>query len=353
MTTRAHEASFAEAQFLVEHYNRCMTMNGARERLDADETNMLALQLEQMRTKVYEAPMPLLKAREFLPVESDIDPGAETFAYERQAEVGEAEEVTNMGDDPVSVETLAEKKINTVVEIANSFYWSLHDIERAARAGRPLSARKLTAARRSFERGLDKIAAYGSKSGKIAAGACNFTVGEDEGEVRATTVGTAADWADATRDPEGMLADLNRLVREQITDSGETMRGNVLLLPTVHQQAVAQTRMGDINSQTVLAAFLEANPQIDAVEAWERLTGVDDSGGPLTYAELGTGDQSRGLLMVRDPDVLSLVIPLDFQLVPMQPENLGFRGFSRGRIAGTCVYQPLGLRYLNELPATV
>jgi hypothetical protein len=353
MTKKAHPRSLAQARYLVSHYNQVRAMDGSSLRLDADETNMLALALEQMRSKVYEAPMPLLKARTLLPVDTDIDPGADTFAYERNAEVGEANEITNMSDDPQSVETHADKVVNQIVEIANSFYWSLHDIERAARAGKPLSARKMTAARRSFERGLDRIAAYGSRSGKIAQGACNWTIGTDDGEVRETAVGTAADWADATRDPEGMLTDLNSLVRGQITDSGETFAGDVLMLPTIHAQAVAQTRMGDLNSQTVLAAFLEANPQIRAVEAWEKLTGVDDSGGPLTNEEMGTGDESRALLMSRTAEVGSIVIPLDFQIVPMQPHNLGFRGFTRGRIAGFCVYQPLGMRYLTGLPASV
>lgn len=348
---KAHPRSLAQAQYLVRHFNQCRAMEGASLRLDADETNMLALALEQMRTRVYEAPMPLLKARTILPVETDIDPGADTFAYERNADVGEATEITNMADDPQSVESHADKVVNQIVEIANSFYWSLHDIERAARSGKPLSARKMTAARRSFERGLDRIAAYGSKSGKIAQGACNWTIGTDDGEIRETAA-TAAAWADATRDADDMLADLNTLVREQITDGSESYQGDVLVLPTVHAQAVAQTRMGTINSQTVLAAFLEANPQIRAVESWDRLTGVDDSGGPLTNAEMGEGDESRGLLMTRSAEMGSLVLPLDFQVVPMQPHNLGFKGFTRGRIAGFCVYQPLAFRYLTGLPAS-
>src|SRR5690606_15421027 len=48
MTKRAHPRSLAQAQIIAAHLNMLADADG-EQRLDADETNMLALALEQMR----------------------------------------------------------------------------------------------------------------------------------------------------------------------------------------------------------------------------------------------------------------------------------------------------------------
>jgi len=335
---RAHPRSLAQAQEIARHLNLIATHDGDV-RLDADETNMLALELEQMRSRVYEAEYPEMKARRFIPVTNEIDPGAESFSYEETDTVGSAKVIRNMADDPPAVETSSGKITHSVVSLGDSWTYSIQDMRRAAFSGRPLSARKAIGARRIWERGLDQIAALGAPDDGIPTGLLNKTVGTGADQIHGTTM-TPASWLASTRSAAGMVNDLNNAVAAQVTDSAELYTPNLLLLPTAIYLAAAHTRMSADNSETVLEAFLRANPYVEDVQPWNLLSAVDGA----------SGNNSRGLLMRQDPDVVELVIPQEYEILPPQARNYAFKVLAHGRTAGSIVYRPLGLRYLTSLP---
>lgn len=313
----------------------------AGRRLDANETNMLALQLEQMRAKVYEDEFAPLKARTILPFESDIDSGAETFAYEEQGQSGRALPITNYADDPPSVETEARKVIHGIVGLGDSYFYSIQDMRRAAFAGKPLQARKAKAARRAWEQGLDDIAAVGDANANIPYGALNRPIGTSAGEIRGTSMTTAA-WAAGTIDPDVMLDDLLKGVREFVVDSEETQEPTDLVLPVTQYMLAHHTHFTDVAGGTVAERFLKSNGFVKSLHAWNRLKGVDGAG----------ADTSRGLLFRKSSDVLSVVVAQEFEVLAPQPKGYGFSVLAHGRTAGTCIYRPLGMRYLSALPNT-
>jgi hypothetical protein len=55
------------------------------DRLDANETAVLTQQLEYMRARTADVERPAFRARQFVPVTSEVDPGADTWAYSRTA----------------------------------------------------------------------------------------------------------------------------------------------------------------------------------------------------------------------------------------------------------------------------
>lgn len=335
---RAHPRSLAQAEAIAAHINLIASSRGEA-RMDADETNMLALELEQMRSRVYEADYPELKARRFIPVMTEIDSGAESFAYRETDIAGKAKVIRNYGDDPPSVETSGTKVTHSVVSLGDAFEYSIQDLRRAAFSGQPLSARKAVAARRIWERGLDDIAALGAPDDGIPNGLLNKDVGTSAGEIRGTDV-TSAAWKDATIDADQMVIDLNAGVQGMIEDSSETHTPTLLLLSTANYLRFAHTRMSADNSETALEAFLRANPWIEDVQPWNLLKEID-----------GSGDNTRGMLVSKDPDVVELVIPQEFEVLPPQARNYAFKVLAHGRTAGTVVYRPLGLRYLQDFPA--
>jgi hypothetical protein len=337
---QAHPRSLAQATQIAAHMNH-LAASGVADavRMDADETNMLALELEQMRSRVYEAEYPEIKARKFIPVMSEIDPGAETFSWRETNYVGKAKVIRNYADDPESVETSSEKQTNSVLALGDAFEYSIQDIRRSAFSGQPLSARKAMAARRVWERGLDDIAALGAPEDGIATGLLNKPVGTSAGQIR-NTVMTASSWLDASSTGDLMVTGLNQAVQEMIEDSKELYTPNLLLLTTAHFLRLSHKRMSADNSETALEAFLRTNPWIEDVQPWNLLKAIDGS----------TGNNSRGLLMRKDPDVAELVIPQEFEILPPQVRNYAFKVLAHGRTAGTVVYRPLGLRYLTGMP---
>lgn len=338
------------AAMIVAHLNSNGSAPGeySAQRLDADETNMLALQLEQLRTKVYEADYPELKARKVLSVASDIDTGAESFAYEETDEVGIAKVITNWSAPLPGVDTFGVKRTQGIVSIGTGYTYTIQDMRRAAFAGRPLEARKAVAARRAFERKIDELAAIGGETtAGIQYGICNRPIGTTAGTVRETAF-TAAAW-DASTDAAVMLTELLALVSDFVTSGKELYEPKRLLMPTIFYLRASHTMFTDGRPESVLDRFAQVNGFIsrDNIMPWNKLLGVAGTG--VSDAAPNGGDQSRFLLMSSDPDVCELVIPQEFEVFGPQPVNLAFQVACHGRTAGSVVYRPLGLRYATGM----
>ncbi len=312
---------------IIRHINRLSPRSEPVLRADAGEAGMLELQLEQMRARVYEVQYTELKARKFLPVATDIDTGAETFSYEQTDEVGEAKIITNYSDDLPSASSKTEKITHHIVSLGDSFEYSIQDLRRAAFSGVPLDARKAKAARNAYERGLDNLAAVGSAAHNIG------------GFVAATGVEISAAigavWSGLTGTQ--VLADLNKLVNDFITNNKETIMPDTLLLPTSQYLKMTQTQMDTANSRTVMEAFKASNPSVNMVEPWNVFDAAGDSG------------KDRAVLYRRDPEIVELVIPQEFEVFAPEPRNLAFVVNCHGRTAGTCIYRPLGIRYMDGI----
>ena len=321
--------SLAQAQYMAEVYNRLCALQGDKSRMDADETNMLAQELEAHRARVYETKYPNLKARLFLPTNREDDTGAETVTYEETDEVGEAKIIHNMADDFPTVETSGVKISFSVVSIGDSYIWSIQDVRRSVFSGKPLSSKKAIAARRAFERKLDSVAFSGSPVDGIASGFSN------NASVGIEALAAAGTWA--TKTAQQMLDDLNKLASGLFTTGAELWDADTLLLPSAQFKLIEQTQMSTDSGESVLAAFLRANSGIQRVASWNLLSGA------------GAGGLDRAVLYMADPEVLELVIPQEFEVFPPQPQNLAWKVLCHGRTAGCHVYQPLGLRYMDGI----
>ena len=333
MTKKAHPKSLQEAEILAEDMRRvAYLLQTPMKRLDADETNMLALQLEQMRSRVYEEAYPAIKARAFLPVSFEVDPGAENFSFERTDYVGSAERITNFADDLRTVETSGQKEVYSLNSYGNAYNYSIHDLQRAAFTGRPLSARKALAARRIWERKLDDVAALGDAPGNIATGMINDANVSIEGLANAGTWATKI----GAGNVDHLLADANALVRAVVVDSKELYAANRILMPLDQYMLFSQTRLAD-TGETVLEAFLRANPMIERVDSWNKLSGA------------GAGATDRMVAYEYNPEVAELVIAQDFTVLPPQVKNLAFQVLAHGRTGGCTVMRPLGMKYMDGI----
>lgn len=313
----------------------------ATRRLDADETAMLALQLEQLRARVYEAPYVALQTLAAAPMSSDVDADAESFAWEEIDRVGEAAFISDdsLGDDLRSVEIKGAKQTRAIFTAGVAVNYTLADMRRAARAGKPLQTRKLAAAREAFDRLVDRVAARGDTARGITYGITNWAVGTGNSQVRNTAL-TSADWVAATVSAQGMLDDLLGAVSAMVTDSDGTFAPDTLALPMYARLLLAHTMFTDGRPESVLERFLRVNGSVKRVIDLNRLKNAD-----------GTSDnQSRGLLMATSSQNFEIVVPQPFTLRPPQEVGLGVRIMAIGRIAGFVIYQPLSMRYLTALP---
>lgn len=311
-------------QRMIQHVQR--VCDALDIKVDANESAHLARELEHIKARTFDIRYPTLKARSFIPVSSDADPGADTITYWQWDWRGMAKVITNYADDIPSVDAFKNEFRAPVISLASSYKWSIQDIRRAAMAGSQLDVRRATAARMAFERKVDEVAAFGEADTGVRGFLNNTNV-----PVLAAPTGT---WSTAT--PAQIIEDMNFAVQSIIDATLETEIPDTMLLSTDLFGIIAQTPIAIDNQTTILQSFLANNPYIRNIDQWTRLN-LADAG--------GTGP--RIVTYRRSPDVLSLELPQDFEQFPPQERNLTFVVNTHGRIGGVLVYYPLAISYMD------
>jgi hypothetical protein len=306
-------------------------------RWDAKYTAALDLQLEELRAQTYDIKYPELKARKLVPVDNSVDPGAEAVAYHQWDDVGMANIIANYADDLPMVDALAEKFTQPIHGMGDAYQYSVQDLRRAAMAGNQLDTRRPRAARRAIERRIDDIAATGHAKGNLKGliNHPNVTI------LSAANDGTSTRWVTGrspAKAPDLIKADMHAAVTNIWTVTKQVHQPNTILLPTVEYGHISQQQVGTENQTTILQSFLANNPFITMVDFWYKLDTADAA---------GTGP--RMVTYQRDPEVLQLVIPQDFEQFPPQAKNLAFIVPCHARIGGVQVYYPLAIVYTDGL----
>ena len=300
------------------------------EHLDAKFTAVLEKQLEFVKTRTYDIRYPEMKARQVIPVNNDVDPGAETITYRQWDEFGMAQIIANYGDDLPLIDALVEEFEQKVKGIGAAYEWSIQDLRASAMAGANLDQRRARAARRSIEQQIENIAALGNTK----AGLVGFFKIPNVPLVAVIT-GT---WSTATG--AQMIGDMMELSSSIPDTNKETFTPDTLVLSIVLYNLFATTRVsttGDTNT-TALEGFLRSNPWVTNVGTWNKAA--------LANA---AGNGPRAVCYRRDPEVLTLEIPQEFEQFPPQAKNLAFLVPVHARIGGVICYYPLAMAYMDGL----
>jgi hypothetical protein len=299
-------------------------------RLDAKFTAVLEKQLEHVKAATYDIVYPEMKARQIIPVSHDADPGAETIAYRQWDDFGMAQIIANYGDDLPLIDALVEEYQQKVKGLGAAYQWSIQDLRRSAMAGSNLESRRARAARRAIEQQIENIAALGNSN----AGLNGFAKHANVPLVTPTT-GT---WSSATG--AQMVGDMMKLASAVVNTSKETFMPDTIIMPITTYNLFATTRIsttGDTNT-TALQAFLASNPWVKNIGTWNKLATAD------------AGDTGpRVVCYKRDPEVLTLEIPQEFEQLPPQAKNMAFQVPVHARCGGVIVYYPIAMAYMDGL----
>lgn len=324
----------------VDRLYRAMIVHRAelygQNRLDANETVILAQTLEQMRSRVVEIKRPELKARRLIPVTSEMDPGSESWAYQIWDRVGMAKIIANYSDDIPKVAVFAKKVSYTQETIALGYDWSWLDMLRTAKSGVPLKARKANAVREGFEQRIEEVGAIGIAETGVKGLLNNANVPVISAAPPAATGSTAWDGGDKT--PDEILADLFSMEDAIDANTKGVHNADTLLLPRTRLRYIAKTPISTQNGadrrETILKVFLDQSRSIRNVEDW-RYCDTVNAGGP------------RAVMYRRDPTHVHLEISLEQQEQPPQAKNLAMEIISVGRIGGVAFEYPLSAVYMN------
>lgn len=312
----------------MNHLTFVLGMLGCR--WDAKFTAVLEKQLEFVKTQTYDIVYPEMKARTIIPVNNDVDPGAETITYRQWDSFGMAQIISNYADDLPLIDALVEEFQQKVKSLGAAYQWSIQDLRRSAMAGAQLDQRRARAARRSIEQQIENIAALGNSKAGLKGFAKHPNV--------PLVVLPNGGWAAATADE--IIEDLNFMATSIVNTTKETFLPDTLVLPVASYNIIATKRIsttGDTHT-TVLEAWLRSNPWVTNVGTWNKLANAN-----------ATNNGPRAVMYKRDAEVLTLEIPQEFEQLPPQAKNLAFQVPVHARIGGVIVYYPIAMAYADAL----
>jgi len=303
---------------------------GDQIRNDAKFTANLSRDLEHLRAQTYDVVFPQMKARQLIPVDGSVNTGADTVTYRQWDMFGMAKIIHDYADDLPLVDALVEEFTTPVKSLGAGYGFSIQDLRSASMSGNQLDRRRAMQARRAIEQGIEDIACLGNSK----AGLVGFAKHANVSLVSVVT-GT---WSTATG--AEMIGDMTALVNAIVIANKETFPPDTIVMDIESFTRFSSTRIsttGDTHT-TAMQAFLASNPYIKDVQSWNKLR-LADAG--------GTGP--RAVCYKKDPEVLQLVIPQEYEELPPQRKNLKFHIPVHARIGGCVVYYPLAMGYMDGL----
>ncbi len=300
-------------------------------RSDSGETATFTRALTQILTRTLDKRFPELKARSFIPVNSEVNPGAESFVWRSWDWAGMAKIISHYADDLPMVEVLAGEQSQIVKSLGDAYGFDIQSMRAAAFSGTPIDVKRANAVRKAMENAVEQIAAVGN----AAAGLPGF-INNPNVPLLTAPGNINGSWLSATSDQ--ILDDMHTMANTPVTSTLGAFSSDTMLLPVNRYSLVSTKRMSQYDSTTVLRAFLASNPYIRNVDQWGYLDNADAA---------GTGP--RAIVYGRSPENVELFIPSEFEQLPPQWRNLAAVINCHMRIGGVVWYYPLSGMYVDGI----
>jgi hypothetical protein len=297
-------------------------------RMDENIGIFFAKQLEWVNSQVFQIKYPMLKARELFPVNNQANPGAQTVTYNQYDQYGVAKIISDFASDLPRVDVKGEQVSAEVRTLGDSYGWNLNEIRAARMAGVNVETMKANAARRAIL-ALENLIAFKGDSNYNLQGLLNHP-NIPSADVPADGQGNTTEWVNKTADQ--IIRDVSDAVNQVIDLTKGVHTPTDILLPIAQYTLIATKRIPDTNI-TILKFILESNPFIRSITWVNELK--DPFGDGVDYM----------VAYQKDPEILELNIPSDFESLPVEPSGLEFIVNCQERIAGMIIRYPLAISF--------
>lgn len=296
--------------------------------LDAAENAFFGEQLEQIKAQEKPRKFRALRALEFVPLDPSIDPATEVLRVRSYSQVGTAKLIKSYADDLPAADVLSDEISVPFFSMGNMFSYSRAELRAQAKAGVPLTTKKVAAAKRAHEVLADRILASGDASTGLLGllnqtNALTYTVPADG-------TGSTKTWS--TKTPVQIIRDMVGICEYVVTQTNEVEMPNVLIIPREQYTLISTTRFDSNSDVTILDWFKKVRPGV-AVEQWYKCDGA------------GAAGADRMVAYVLSPSHLEAALPMFFDQLPPQAKGLGFEVPCESRIGGVVCYYPLSMAY--------
>ncbi len=310
---------------------------GKVQAMDAAESPFFLRQLEHIMTKVHDVIYTKLKGKLFVPVNTEVPPGATNWTWRQFDKTGIARIIRDYSQDLARVDILGTEFYNNmVVSIAASFGYNRQEIRSAGYTGFPLDQRRAMAAAEAIERLIDDLIFFGDPRTKLGG----FITNANMTGISLPNDGAGGSVSWDTKTADQILRDMNLITNTIVSLTKEVEEPDTMILPTGAYNLAATKRIGIDSNMTVLKYFLETSPYIKDVDKSVKLVGA------------GNGGYDRIMVYERSADKLEVIIPMEVTQYEIQERGLEYEIPLEARYGGVAVYKPLSMAYA-DMPSIV
>lgn len=326
----AHHADYERNQRMLRDFERL----DSRVRTDANATAFLARELLFVRPQIERTIYDRLRAKEFIPVDTSIPRGAQSYATQIMDGTGEAAVTHDLAGDSPRVDVSKDEDIRKLVNIRASYAYTVQDLEYAAQSGTPLIRWKAERCADAIARGLDKIA----RIGEAPSGLTGFL---NDANVPTVTL-TNGEWLTATA--AEIIADFFQVEQALISTTRDGVTdGYRMVLPTAYDGRLA-TLKADTYSELTVKEWLLRNARL--IRSIERWIALDDA---TAAADVGVSDPPEGVVYKMDPSQLFWPVPIMFEEQIPQLKGWEWLVDTRARCGGVEWRRPSEAAYMENL----
>lgn len=215
--------------------------------LDAKQSVFFSKQLEHVKTKVYNIEYDDLTYDKVFSVATDVNKGATTIVRRIMDMAGKAKRIAGYAGDLPRVDVTKSEIRNTVITIADSFGYTLDEIDACSMAGENLPTDRAAVARRKIEEEMNDIAWFGDATAGIKGFLNNTDIGSGN-SLKAFSAMTASEF----------LAAIIAMQTAVVTATRGKRKPSKLLLDPTEWTRIMTTPRSD-TSDTSIASWIVAN----------------------------------------------------------------------------------------------
>lgn len=302
-------------------------------------SNAFARQLEYIDKQFLEYEFPDLRARDLIPLGSEVPSWAQTFSYREKTKIGEADIVHDYANDFPRVDLdLGESTAAPVISIGCSFGYSVMDLRYAAELGIALDAEKMQTAKEAEERKIDALACYGHAATGLRGFASNTTIAGLSATLNSTL---DKNWMHPSVSAQTIADEIDTILDDISNASDNKYNADTIALDTALYNFLGRKRFNSIDyagsALSVRDYFERRDKRKVTFEPWFRLKSA------------AGGGNSRLVAYQKDPQVVKLVIPQDFESMPPERKSMTFLIACHMRFGGVDWRRPMAGRYVDGL----
>lgn len=285
-------------------------------RQDSQTLPFFERQLEQILSKTYDREFPELMAAmgEVVPIDTEVDEGAETFTYYMYEPTGVAKFLDSYASDDLPMVSIRGAKVTGNVEpMANGYFWTTRDVRNAAFANRPLESDLARAARRAHDQLLHYTILWGREDIGLPGFVNHPNINVADAPAAAGGGSNPTFWENKTA--VEVFNDIATAIDGVDEITNKVHRVTRCLIANPQYNYINRTRTGELGDSTTILEWCQ--------KTWPGVQFL-----PIVDLEASKsqGNLSTNAMIAYqfDAEMASAVVPMPFRQYPVQEDGLKF-----------------------------